>query len=50
MSHTNYRWGQILWWPRWTLFFYRGAKRLGPLAGIYRYVVYVWPLEFRVWR
>lgn len=41
--NVGQRW-QVLYWPRWTLFFYRSR----PVKGIYRFIVYVWPIEVRL--
>jgi hypothetical protein len=41
MSHINIGRWQILYWPRWTLWFVRRNY------SFYQCIVYVWPLEFR---
>jgi hypothetical protein len=41
--HWNFSWGQVLWWPRWRLAFWRG-----PYVS-YRWIVYLWPVEIRRW-
>ncbi len=44
---------QFLVWPRWKLFFWRPRKSQRDLtlyAKIYRWIVYVWPVEIRRFR
>lgn len=45
MFWPHWSWGeyQLLLWPRWKVAFYRRR----PLNGVYRWVVYCWPLELR---
>lgn len=46
--HLNIWRLQLVYWPRWTLAFYRGGRTWA--SPIYRWVVYVWPVEVRCFR
>ena len=41
MPHKTIGPYQVIWWPRWRLVFVRGRGR------VYRWIIYIWPLEFR---
>lgn len=41
MTHINVGGCQVLWWPRWTLWFVRRNY------SAYRLIVYLWPIEVR---
>lgn len=44
---------QVIYWPRWKPFFFRPLprqRRRNLYRHIYRWIIYLWPVEFRLFR